>query len=349
MPDIYQITLPSGSTYTIKDAQARSDIANLKTSVTGAMHYKGITTTTITDGSTTATLTIDSKSVTFGADDAGSVVIYGQLEFVWNGTAWQELGSSGSLKALAFKDSASGKFTPAGNVTVTVASTSNKTAAVNVASSGTVTYTPGGNVSTPTFTGTAATIAGVGSYTPSGDVSLTKTNKTTTVSPASSGTATYTPAGNITINPINVNLNTTTVNSITDVGSLPTCTLPTLTTSVANETLTIGWSAGSFTTGTLPTKGANTTVATGVQAATATGSFTGTGVRLVTGNIPTADSASFSGSQATINTSASYTPEGSNSQPSFTGTGVRLVTGNIPVPSSFTSPFVGTEGTVTVS
>lgn len=46
---------------------------------------------------------------------------------------------------------------------------------------------------------------------------------------------------------------TTTVNSITDVG-----TLPTLTTTVSNETLTI-----SFSQGTLPTKGTDVTVKTG--------------------------------------------------------------------------------------
>ena len=51
-----------------------------------------------------------------------------------------------------------------------------------------------------------------------------------------------------------VTYNTTTVNSITAVG-----TLPSLTTTVNNKVLTIGWSAGS-----LPTKGSNTTVLTGI-------------------------------------------------------------------------------------
>ena len=76
-------------------------------------------------------------------------------------------------------------------------------------------------------------------------------------------------------------------------------------------------------------------------------SWTGTGVRLVTGNISTADSASFSGTEATISSSASYTPAGGVSQPSFTGTGARLVTGNISVPTS--ASFTGTEGDVSVS
>ena len=199
----------------------------------------GITTTAISDGSTTSTISIDGSSVTFGASDAGSVVIYGEKEFVWNGTKWQEFGSTGSLKALAFKDSASGSFTPSGDVTVSTNST---------------------------------------------------TNKTATVSKANSGTATYTPEGTVTPN---ITMATTTVNSITDVGVLPS-----LTATVTNENLTLGWSAG-----TLPTKGSDISVATGIQSATAT--FTGTGARLVTGNIavPSTYTATFTGTAGTVTVS----------------------------------------------
>lgn len=58
-------------------------------------------------------------------------------------------------------------------------------------------------------------------------------------------------------------------------------------------------------------------------------SFTGTGVRLATGNIQVPTSASFSGTQATITVSG--TPTGTVSKPSFTGTAATLshtVTGN---------------------
>ena len=71
----------------------------------------------------------------------------------------------------------------------------------------------------------------------------------------------FTPSGSI-----SVTLNTTTVNSITDVGSLPSLSMD-----VTNEVLSFSWA-----TGTLPTKGANTTVATGVN----TASFTGTSITL---------------------------------------------------------------------
>ena len=55
----------------------------------GAMHYIGVTTTAITDGSTTSTISINSENVTAAT---GDVVIYGSKEFVFNGTSWAELG-----------------------------------------------------------------------------------------------------------------------------------------------------------------------------------------------------------------------------------------------------------------
>lgn len=86
-------------------------------------------------------------------------------------------------------------------------------------------------------------------------------------------TVSHTPAGTVSTPTITVTPNTTTVNSITAVG-----TLPSLSTSVTNRCLTLTWNAG-----TLPTKGANTTVATGIKSATATQpTFTGTAATLTT-------------------------------------------------------------------
>lgn len=175
MPEISKITLPSGTVYELKDAVARM-------AQSGAMHYLGKTTTALSDGSTTATITIDGDTITVGASEAGAVVIYGEYEYVWNGTKWQELGSSSSMKALAFKDSASGSYTPNGSV---------------------------------------------------------------------SGTA--------------ITLNTTTIAGLSDPG-----TLPSLTMTVSNENLTIG-----FSQGTLPTASEEKTVATGVASVTQP-SFVGT-------------------------------------------------------------------------
>jgi hypothetical protein len=95
----------------IKDAEARQDIEDIKSSITGAMHWAGFTTTQLSDGATTNPIIIDGDSYTA---KAGDVVAYGELEFVWSGSKWQEYGSTGSLKALAFKDSATGEVTASG-------------------------------------------------------------------------------------------------------------------------------------------------------------------------------------------------------------------------------------------
>ncbi len=105
MPDISQITLPSGTTYDIKDAQARS-----------AKGWIGITTTALTDGSTTNPITIGGQSVTA---TAGNITAYGDSEFIWSGSEWQEFGDLSDLGTLAYQNSASGSFTPSGSVSVT--------------------------------------------------------------------------------------------------------------------------------------------------------------------------------------------------------------------------------------
>ena len=90
----------------IKDAEAQQAIIDLQQSVTSGMHYIGETSTELTDGATTSTLTPKSEgamSKTTGFE-AGDLVIYGELEFVWSGAKWKEFGSTGSLKSLAFKD-----------------------------------------------------------------------------------------------------------------------------------------------------------------------------------------------------------------------------------------------------
>ena len=79
MADISQITLPSGSTYNIKDSTARQQIIDLTGQLTGAVHFRGLTSTEITDGATTNPIMIDSKSYTAVA---GDLVIYGNSEFI---------------------------------------------------------------------------------------------------------------------------------------------------------------------------------------------------------------------------------------------------------------------------
>lgn len=129
MADISEITLPSGVTYDIKDATARNDISMLKGSGTGAMYYAGVTTTALEDGSSTSPIKINNADYT---PSNGDVVIYGQLELVWSTSdkKWHEFGSTGSLKGLAFKDSASATFTPSGSVSAPTVSVAVNTASV---------------------------------------------------------------------------------------------------------------------------------------------------------------------------------------------------------------------------
>lgn len=71
-------------------------------------------------------------------------------------------------------------------------------------------YTPAGSVSQPTFSNGAVTASG--SYTPAGSVATstaTTSNKTTTVSKASSGDITFTPEGSINVTLTQTNTNAT--------------------------------------------------------------------------------------------------------------------------------------------
>ena len=340
IPEISKITLPSGTVYNIKDQGARDLIEDIRTSITSAMSYVGVTTTALTDGATTNPIGIDESSYTA---KSGDVAIYSEQEFIFNGTKWNEFGSTGSLKALAFKDTASTSYKPAGTVSKPTFTGSQSNVTITAADNTSGNYQPKGTVSKPTFTGTATT--STGKFTPEGSVSVSATatsNKTATVSKATSGTATYTPEGSVSAPTISVKTagTTTTVNSITNVG-----TLPVLTTTVANENLTIG-----FNQGTLPTKGANQTVKTGDAAYSASApTFTGTGARLVTGNIPVPStfSGTFTGTEGDV--SVTGTPAGSVSQPTFTGTKAQL-SGTTTAAGSVSQPtFTGTASTIEVS
>lgn len=335
MADISKITLPSGSVYDIKDAQARSDIEDIRSAIAGGVTFMGETTTALTDGATTASVTINSKSVTA---IKGYLVVYQSKEFVFDGTKWIEMGDLSVLGALAYKDSASGNFTPSGNVSQPTFSGNELTSTGNFTPSGGVTLNSAGSTSTgaisyisaigtKSFSGTAATIKP--KVTAAGTIAITK----------GAGTANYTPEGSVAAPTISVKTagSTTTVNSITAVG-----TLPSLTTTVTNENLTIGFDAG-----TLPTKGSNTTVKTGDAAYQATApAFTGTGAEL---------KATFTGTE--VEGSASYTPAGSvtvNSTTSYLTGSFSGTQGSVSVkgtPSGTVSKptFSGTQGSVTVS
>lgn len=293
MADISKITLPSGTTYDIKDATARAAIG-------GAIIIRGTTTTALTDGATTNPITIDNESYTAVANDA---VFYGNKEFVFDGAKWHEFGDMTGLGALATKDSASGSYTPAGTVSRPTFTGSSLTSTGN--------FTPSGTIAVNASSGSGT------AYTPEGSISVN----------ASSGSGTsYTPEGSVAAPTISVKTagSTGTVHNPTKVtvaksvvAAAPGATAPSNPITyyaVANETLSlyqIGYTTGdSITTSDL-------TVKTGDAAYEATApAFTGTEKKLAFSG--TQKKLAFSGTQGSV--SVSGTPEGTVSQPTFTGT-----------------------------
>lgn len=109
MPFLAEITLPSGTVYKFKDDEARELISQLL----NFNNWLGVTTTPLTDGATTNPITINGESVTA---ENGDVATYGSEEFIYNGTIWQKFGDLSGLGRLAYKNSASGNYTPTGTV-----------------------------------------------------------------------------------------------------------------------------------------------------------------------------------------------------------------------------------------
>ena len=74
-------------------AAVASFVSTATSKLSGAMHFKGSTTSTITDGGT-ETVSIGGSNLT---PEAGDVVLSGNKEFVWTSESkWEELGDEGS-------------------------------------------------------------------------------------------------------------------------------------------------------------------------------------------------------------------------------------------------------------
>lgn len=349
MAQISKITLPSGTTYDLKDAWARSQIEGL---VGGeAIIFAGVSSTALVDGGTQSP-TVDGSTVT---PSAGQLYFYGTQEFVWGkDNKWHELGSLDSLGDLAYKNTATGSFTPHGTVSQPTFTGSSSAVTITATDNASGNYQPKGTVSTPNFTGTA--FNSTGKFTPSGEIELTTSNKTATVS-TTTGTATYTPGGTVGTPTISVKTagSTTTIKNPTSVtvaktvvAAAPGETAPNNSItyySVSNQTLSL-YQLG-YTTGASITT-SNVTVKDGdAEYQSSQPSWTGTGVRLVTGNIAVPTSAAFTGTEDDVTVSGTAT--GSISQPTFTGTKTQL-SGTTTAAGSISQPtFTGTGETITVS
>ena len=96
----------------------------INTILSSAVKFVGITTTALTDGSTTSTVTIDGASHTA---QRGDVVIYGGKEFLWTGSLWQQMGDEASWALKTVTITGAGYLTGGGtleaNRTLDIAST----------------------------------------------------------------------------------------------------------------------------------------------------------------------------------------------------------------------------------
>ena len=136
-PKLYFSWLPiaDGSKKYVKDAEAREDIAAIQEILQNGSRYIGKFTSAVVGGETVTSLK-DGDVVTSITTSTGTYVtgtptgtekqlmagdycqneVSGKstTEWMWNGSSIDEFGSTSLLKALAFKDSASGSYTPAG-------------------------------------------------------------------------------------------------------------------------------------------------------------------------------------------------------------------------------------------
>lgn len=285
----------NGTVYEISDAKAREDIKNLQ----AVKHFVGTTTTQLVDGSTTNPITVGEDSITA---ISGNVTIYGKKEFLFgDDNQWHEFGDVSSLKALAYKDEVTSLYTPDGKVTLPDLKTEEltSTGSVDIPTS----------VDTPAFKGTKDQAVSV-SGTPDAEVTISA------AAVPQDGTATYTPDGKITVTPTPV-----TIKQVATTG-----TLPELTTSVSDETLTIDFNQGALATT------ADAEVLSSVSA-----SFTGTGTLL---------NAKYEGKDSTF--TGTFTPEGTIDPINLTTTATEIsVTGTPAVSYDGEAGFQGTPATIT--
>lgn len=182
-PTMKKVTLPSGNTYWLKDDEVRQWIGDGSTSgaekrlsdaevaiqkLANATHWLGVTTTSISDGSTTNPIIINGSTVTAVS---GDIVQNSEAnEFIYNGTAWQQLGSTvGTLGNFAYVDTGAVTIKPTGsNSSSSVSGTCAVTPSGNISvGNGNSNYTPEGSCS-----GTAVTLTSesVGSVTDAGSM-----------------------------------------------------------------------------------------------------------------------------------------------------------------------------------
>lgn len=85
----------AGGAATFEQAKENADdIEGIKQAIAGGTHFRGVTTSELTDGSKINPIVIkgvDNKDTEYTAS-SGDIVLYGEKEFIWTTDAWKELG-----------------------------------------------------------------------------------------------------------------------------------------------------------------------------------------------------------------------------------------------------------------
>lgn len=116
MADISKLKI-DGTSYDIKDSGARTAIQSISNSIAGGVHFRGVSTTAITDMGTEKP-TISNSQITA---NNGDIVIYETQEFIYSTSdnKWHKLGDRIGLGTLAYKSSASGSVSvSSGQITI---------------------------------------------------------------------------------------------------------------------------------------------------------------------------------------------------------------------------------------
>ncbi len=123
--------------------------------LTNAMHFKGISTTEITNGGT-QNPTIEGNVIT--TKEAGDVVLYSQKEYVWNGSSWQLLGDEGSYALKSSTDTVTEVTNFTKNTLPTLTVTETETSKVTVTNGSAASLTTNDvNIPNVTSAGSATT------------------------------------------------------------------------------------------------------------------------------------------------------------------------------------------------
>lgn len=364
-PYISKVKLPGSNTvYEIKDTYARDMINTLKGS---AINYRGKTKSSIYDGCSEANIQL--YTIEYGAEIdgvpqieetytnytavRGDIVIQDKksdntpinppIEYIWDGEVWQKFGSANEFGAFAYCDF------------------------------GSVTITPKGTISTPTFTGTAVRLVtgniavpktytstfsngaanGSSQYTPAGTITTTTAtteNKTTTVSAATSGSVTYTPQGtvskpNITILSQGLSTNLRDTYIPYNFRIIEDSALSTMSGYQETQGSQDYSSISPENRYDMQTKFPDIATVNNEETLVFKSVYYMT-MSSLTGDNGTSNSNGTNHGNITVKTAdGSYQLE---TAPTFTGTGKRLVTGNIAVPKTYTSSFTGTEATISI-